>query len=74
MVSFVFYYPFDTPISPFIWCGSFPFSDAMSVHCLLMMDRIDLAGKLVRKMQGKNEDALPCQLALAEFHLAQVNK
>ncbi|KAM7537826.1 hypothetical protein Aperf_G00000073817 [Anoplocephala perfoliata] len=45
--------------------------DAFSVHCLLMMNRIDLAGKLVRKMQAKNEDALPCQLASAEFYLAQ---
>ncbi|KAM3173466.1 hypothetical protein ACTXT7_012449 [Hymenolepis weldensis] len=45
--------------------------DAMSVHCLLMMNRIDLAGKIVGKMQAKNEDALSCQLASAEFYLAQ---
>ncbi|VDO00866.1 unnamed protein product [Rodentolepis nana] len=46
-------------------------SDAMSVHCLIMMNRVDLAEKLVKKMLIKNEDALSCQLASAELCLAQ---
>lgn len=45
--------------------------DAMSVHCLIMMNRFDLAEKIVRKMLIKNEDALSCQLASAELYLAQ---
>lgn len=36
------------------------------------MNRVDLAEKIVRKMQTKNEDSLACQLASAECYLAQV--
>ncbi|KAL5961072.1 Coatomer subunit epsilon [Taenia solium] len=45
--------------------------DAMSVHCLLMMNRVDLAEKIVLKMQAKNEDSVICQLASAELYLAK---
>lgn len=66
----VFLISLDKPLFSFVF---FSLSDAMSVHCLLMMNRIDLAGMIVRKMQAKNEDALSCQLASAEFYLVQVN-
>ncbi|KAH9283744.1 Coatomer subunit epsilon [Echinococcus granulosus] len=45
--------------------------DAMSVHCLLMMNRADLAEKIVLRMQSKNEDSMVCQLASAELYLVQ---
>ncbi|VDM34640.1 unnamed protein product [Hydatigera taeniaeformis] len=45
--------------------------DAMSVHCLLMMNRVDLAAKVVLRMQTKNEDSMVSQLASAELCLVQ---
>uniref|UniRef100_A0A5K3FSH3 Coatomer subunit epsilon n=1 Tax=Mesocestoides corti TaxID=53468 RepID=A0A5K3FSH3_MESCO len=51
--------------------GSNLICDAMAVHCLLILNRLDLAGNIVRKMQNKNEDSLAYQLAFAEFCLAQ---
>lgn len=44
----------------------------MSLHCLIIMNRLDLAGKLVRVMQKENEDSLASQLASAEYCLTQV--
>nr|VZI22612.1 unnamed protein product [Spirometra erinaceieuropaei] len=45
--------------------------DALTVQCLLSINRSDLAGKTVRRMQVADEDALPSQLASAAFYLAK---
>ncbi|KAL7064861.1 hypothetical protein AAHC03_05015 [Spirometra sp. Aus1] len=51
--------------------GSTLFCDALTVQCLLSINRSDLAGKTVRRMQVADEDALPSQLASAAFYLAK---
>ncbi|CAH8851096.1 unnamed protein product [Trichobilharzia szidati] len=45
------------------------YCNALTVQCLLHMNRCDLAGKAVRRMQTADEDSLPAQLASALYYL-----
>ncbi|VDL95447.1 unnamed protein product [Schistocephalus solidus] len=53
----------------FLHQGSTLYCDALTVQCLLSINRLDLANKTVRRMQVADEDALPSQLASAAFYL-----
>uniref|UniRef100_A0A095A321 Coatomer subunit epsilon n=1 Tax=Schistosoma haematobium TaxID=6185 RepID=A0A095A321_SCHHA len=43
--------------------------NALTVQCLLHMNRCDLAGKAVRRMQTADEDSLAAQLAAALYYV-----
>ncbi|CAL8088706.1 unnamed protein product [Calicophoron daubneyi] len=45
--------------------------NALTVQCLMSINRYDLAGKVVRRMQVSDEDALACQLTTALFYLSK---
>ncbi|OON13415.1 coatomer epsilon subunit, partial [Opisthorchis viverrini] len=51
--------------------GEGVYCSALRVQCFMAMNRYDLAGKEVRRMQTADEDALPCQLATALFNLSK---
>lgn len=43
--------------------------NALTIQCLLSINRSDLAGKIVRRMQTADEDSVPAQLAFALYYL-----
>ncbi|KAH8876493.1 Coatomer subunit epsilon [Schistosoma japonicum] len=45
------------------------YCNALTVQCLLHMNRCDLAGKIVRRMQTADEDSLAVQLASALYYV-----
>ncbi|KAH9588430.1 hypothetical protein MS3_00005831 [Schistosoma haematobium] len=49
--------------------GSDTYCNALTVQCLLHMNRCDLAGKAVRRMQTADEDSLAAQLAAALYYV-----
>ncbi|XP_018651522.1 putative coatomer epsilon subunit [Schistosoma mansoni] len=49
--------------------GSDTYCNALTVQCLLQMNRCDLAGKAVRRMQTADEDSLAAQLAAALYYV-----
>ncbi|CAH8504956.1 unnamed protein product [Schistosoma turkestanicum] len=49
--------------------GSDTYCNALTVQCLLHMNRCDLAGKAVRRMQTADEDSLAAQLTAALYYV-----